>query len=290
MPWLRRKWIVTAGSVVAATLLALVVWLTVFRTKAAPFDPVAVLPFTNQGNDADTEYISDGITGELINSLSRLPQLRVMARTTVYRYKGRDDDPQKIGRDLGVRAVVVGRVSSRGDSYVMQTELVDVSNGTQLWGNQYKGKTDEILGLQEEIAQQVSEKLRLRLSGAEKTEISRPTTQNAEAYQLYLRGRYFWNKRTQDGLLQAIGYFQAAIEKDPRYALAYAGLADSYLVQGWVGELAPKEIYPQAREAALKALELDDTLAEAHNALARSRGIMTGTGPVLNVSTNARST
>jgi serine/threonine-protein kinase len=266
-PW-RRKWVVTAGAAVAATLLAIVIWLAVFRTKAATFDSVAVLPFTNQGNNADTEYISDGITEELINSLSRLPQLRVMARTTVYRYKGRENDPQRVGRDLGVRAVLVGRVSSRADSYVMQTELVDVSNGTQLWGNQYKGKTDEILGLQEEIAQQVSERLTLRLSGAERSEIVRRGTQNAEAYQLYLKGRYFWNKRTQDGLLEAIRYFQEAIEKDPHYALAYAGLADSYLVQGWIGELPPKEIYPQAREAAIKALELDDTLAEAHNALA----------------------
>ena len=266
-PW-RRKWVVTAGAAVAATLLAIVIWLTVFRTKAAAFDSVAVLPFTNQGNNADTEYISDGITEELINSLSRLQQLRVMARTTVYRYKGRENDPQTVGRDLGVRAVLVGRVSSRADSYVMQTELVDVSNGTQLWGNQYKGKTDEILGLQEEIAQQVSERLTLRLNDAERSEIVRRGTQNAEAYQLYLKGRYFWNKRTQDGLLQAIRYFQEAIEKDPHYALAYAGLADSYLVQGWIGELPPKEIYPQAREAAIKALELDDTLAEAHNALA----------------------
>lgn len=225
-PWRHRKGVAVAGMVVLGAILTLAVWLKEFRSQTAAFDSVAVLPFTNQGNNADTEYLSDGITEEIINSLSRLPQLRVMARTTVYRYKGRDD-PQKIGRDLGVRAVVVGRVLSRGDSYVMQTELVDVSNGTQLWGNQYKGKTDEILGLQEEIAQQVSEKLHLRLSGAEKNEISRPTTQNAEAYQLYLKGRYFWNKRTQDGLFQAIRYFQEAIEKDPRYALAYAGLADS---------------------------------------------------------------
>jgi serine/threonine-protein kinase len=266
-PW-RRPWIVTASSMLVAMLLALVIWLTAFRSKAAAFDSVAVLPFTNQGNNADTEYISDGITEELINSLSRLPQLRVMARTTVYRYKGRENDPQTVGRELGVGAVLVGRIQPRGESLTMQTELVDVSNGTQLWGNQYKGKTDEILGLQEEIAQQVSEKLRLRLSGSEKNEIARRTTQNADAYQLYLKGRYFWNKRTEKGLLQAIRYFQEAIDKDPGYALAYAGLADSYLVQGWIGELAPKEIYPRAREAAIKALELDDTLAEAHNALA----------------------
>jgi TolB-like protein/Tfp pilus assembly protein PilF len=266
--WWRRKWTVVAGIVVLAAILMLAVWLSVFRSRAGAFDSVAVLPFTNQGNNADTEYLSDGMTEEIINSLSRLPQLRVMARTTVYRYKDRDDDPQKVGRDLGVGAVLVGRVLSRGDSYTMQTELVDVSNGTQLWGNQYKGKLDDILGLQEEIAQQVSQNLRLRLSGVEKSEISKRTTQNVEAYQLYLKGRYFWNKRTADGLVQALNYLNLAIEKDPQYALAYAGIADSYLVQGWIGQLAPNEIYPKAREAATKALELDETLAEAHNALA----------------------
>ncbi len=160
-PW-RRRWIVAAGSMIAATLLTLVIWLSVFRTKAAAFDSVAVLPFTNQGNNADTEYLSDGITEEVINSLSRLPQLRVMARTTVYHYKGHDEDPRKMGRDLGVGAVLVGRVLSRGDSYTLQTELVDVSTGTQLWGSQYKGKLDDILGLQQEVARQVSENLRLR--------------------------------------------------------------------------------------------------------------------------------
>jgi serine/threonine protein kinase/tetratricopeptide (TPR) repeat protein len=266
-PW-RGTWTVAAGSVVAATLLTLVIWLTVFRTKAAAFDSVAVLPFTNQGNNADTDYISDGITEELINNLSRLPQLRVMARTTVYRYKGRDDDPQKVGRDLGVGAVLVGRILPRGDSYTLQTELVDVSTGTQLWGDQYKGKLDEILGLQEEITQQVSEKLQLRLNGVQKAEISRPATQSVEAYELYLKGRYFWNQRTGAGLSRAIAYLSQATEKDPRYALAYAGLADCYVVQGWIGEIAPKEIYPKAREAATKALELDDALAEAHNSLA----------------------
>ena len=243
-PWWRRKWAVLAGMAALTAILMLAFWLKVFRSQTGAFDSVAVLPFTNQGNNADTEYLSDGMTEEIINSLSRLPQLRVMARTTVYRYKGRDDDPRKIGRDLGVGAVLVGRVLSRGDSYTMQTELVDVSNGTQLWGNQYKGKLDDILGVQEEIAQQVSQNLRLRLSGVEKSEISKHTTQNPEAYQLYLKGRYSWNKRTQDGLLQAIRYFQEAIEKDPHYALAYAGLADSYLVQGWIGELPPKRDSP----------------------------------------------
>jgi eukaryotic-like serine/threonine-protein kinase len=266
-PW-RRKWIATAGSVIAAAVLVLVIWLTVFRTKAAAFDSVAVLPFTNQSNNADTEYLSDGITEEVMNSLSRLPQLRVMARTTVYHYTGRDEDPRKVGRDLGVGAVLVGRVLSRGDSYTLQTELVDVSTGTQLWGAQYNGKLKDILGLEQEVARQVSENLRLHLSGTEKGEIAKRNTQDVEAYQLYLKGRYFWNKRTEGGLLQAINYLNRAIERDPRYALAYAGLADAYLVEGWVGQRPPTEIYPKAREAATKALELDPALAEAHNALA----------------------
>ncbi len=263
-----RKWTVIAGVAILVAILSLALRLNVFHLHGAAFDSVAVLPFTNQGNNADTEYLSDGITEEIINRLSRLPQLRVMARTTVYHYKGRDDDPQKVGRDLGVGAVLVGRILPRGGSYTLQTELVDVSTGTQLWGDQYKGKLNEILGIQEEIAQQVSQKLRLRLSGTERTEISKPATQNLEAYQLYLKGRYFWNKRTGEGLTRAIGYFIQATEKDPGYALAYAGLADCYVVQGWIGEIAPKEIYPKAREAATRALELDDALAEAHNSLA----------------------
>ena len=267
-PWWHRKWTMAAGVVALAAILMLAVWWNVLLNQTGAFDSVAVLPFTNQGGNADTEYLSDGMTEEIINSLSRLPQLRVMARTTVYRYKGRDDDPRKIGRDLGVGAVLVGRILSRGDSYTMQTELVDVSNGTQLWGNQYKGKLDDILGVQEEVAQQVSQKLRFRLRGVENSEISKRSTQNVEAYQLYLKARYLWNQRTEDGLVQAINYLNQATEKDPQYALAYAGLADSYLVQGWIGQLPPKEVYPKAREAAIRALELDDRLAEAHNALA----------------------
>jgi eukaryotic-like serine/threonine-protein kinase len=266
--WWRRKWMVLVSTAAMAALLSMGIRWSLLRNQSGAFDSVAVLPFTNQGNNAETEYLSDGMTEEIINSLSRLRQLRVMARTTVYRYKGRDEDPREIGRDLGVGAVLVGRVLSRGDSYTMQTELVDVSNGTQLWGSQYKGNLDDILGLREEIAQHVSENLRLRLSGLEKSEISKRTTQNVEAYQLYLKGRYFWNKRTAEALVQALNYLHLAIEKDPQYSLAYAGLADSYLVQGWIGQLAPNEIYPKARESATKALELDETLAEAHNALA----------------------
>jgi tetratricopeptide (TPR) repeat protein len=158
----------------------------------------------------------------------------------------------------------------------MQTELVDVSSGTQLWGDQYKGKLDDILGLQEEIAQQVSQKLRLRLSGAEKTEISKHTTQNSEAYQLNLKGRYFWNKRTQEGLLKAIEYLNQASDRDPGYALAYAGLADSYLVQGWIGQLPPKEIYPKAREAATKALNINNPHLGAYKTSFRPRRITSG--------------
>ena len=264
----RRRGLVGGVAVAVAALLSLAIWSSLARRNAESFDSVAVLPFANQGGSTDTEYLSDGITEEIINDLSRLPRVRVMARTSVYRYKGRDDDPQRVGRELHVAAVLVGRIQPRGDSYTLQTELVDVSTGAQLWGDQYKGKLDEILGLPDEIAQQVSQKLRGQRSSASETGVSRHATQNAEAYDLYLKGRYFWNKRTDEGLSRSVEYFHQAVEKDPQFALAYAGLADSYVVQGWLSHVAPKDAYPQTREAALKALELDGTLAEAHNALA----------------------
>jgi tetratricopeptide (TPR) repeat protein len=197
-----------------------------------------------------------------------LPNLRVMARSTVFRYKGKESDPQKVGHDLGVRAVLAGRLLQRGDTLVIQTELVDVDSGSQLWGEQYNRKLADILAVQEDISREISERLRLRLTGGEKTRLAKRPTENIEAYQLYLKGRYCWNKRTEEGLRTAIEYFSEAIEKDPNYALAHAGLADSYIVLGEYSLLPAKEAFPRAREAATKALDLDDTLAEAHNALA----------------------
>lgn len=227
---------------------------------------LAVLPLTNASANPDAEYLSDGITESIINSLSQLPQLRVMARSTVFRYKGMEVDPQQVGQGLGVRAVLAGRVLQHSDRLVVRTELVDVANGWQLWGEQYNRKLADILSLQEEIAQEISEKLRIKLTGEEKKRLAKRYTDDNEAYRLYLKGRYYWNKYTREGLTRAIEYFNRAIEHDPHYALAHAGLTDTYyrLSNAY---LAPNEALPKARRAALKALEIDGTLAEAHASL-----------------------
>jgi len=268
-PWWRTKTaLVASGGVVLAALLALATWFTVFRGRGEMIDSLAVLPFANASGDPNTEYLSDGISDGIINSLSQLPNLRVMARSTVFRYKGKETDPQKVGHELGVRAVLAGRLLQRGDTLVVQTELVDVDKGSQLWGEQYNRKLADILAVQEDISREISDKLRLRLTGGEKTHLAKRPTENIEAYQLYLKGRYYWNKRTEEGFHKAIEYFSEATEKDPSYALAHAGLADSYILLGEYSLLPAKEAYAKAREAATKALELDDTLGEAHNALA----------------------
>ncbi|HEY6266857.1 MAG TPA: protein kinase [Candidatus Acidoferrum sp.] len=230
---------------------------------------VAVLPFANAGGDQDTEYLSDGITETLINNLSRVSKLRVVPRSTVFRYKGQANTPEKIGHDLNVRAVVTGRVTRRGDSFIVSAELMDVSKDSQLWGDQYSQKLSDILGIQDQISRAIADHLKVELTGAEQQKLAKRDTKNVEAYQLYLRGRYFWNKRTSEGVKQGLAYFQQAIEKDPGYALAYAGVADSYAVGdgGWLG-LTGNEARPKAKAAALKALELDDSLAEAHTTLA----------------------
>ncbi len=231
-------------------------------------DSIAVLPFENAGGDPDHEYLSDGITGSLINILATIPKLRVMARSTVFRYKGRKIDPQAIGRELNVRAVLTGRTMQSGGSLRIGMELVDVATGSQLWGAQYDRRPGDIFVIQDEISNQISEKLRLQLSRTEKKRLTRHHTENAEAYRLYLKGRHHWNRWTEAGFYRAIEYFQQAIEKDPSYALAYTGLADSYVLLGWNSYLPPKEAFPKGKAAALAALRLDPDLAEAHTPLA----------------------
>ena len=240
------------------------------RRRGRAIDSLAILPFQNASDDPDTEYLSDGITEAIINSLSQLPKLRVVPRPTVFRYKGREVDPQAVGRDLDTRAVLAGRVLQRGDTLIIRTELVDVANESQIWGAQYNRKLSDIFAVQEEIAKEISEKLRLQLTGEQKKRLTKRPTQNTEAYQHYLKGRYYWNRRTQEGVKRGLEYFQQAIEKDPGYALAYAGLADCYslLGAGATTPLASKEAMQKAKAAALKALEMDDTLAEAHTSLA----------------------
>jgi serine/threonine protein kinase/Flp pilus assembly protein TadD len=231
---------------------------------STPITSLAVLPLANGSNDPNTDYLSDGITESIINSLSQLPDLKVMARTTVFRYKGKEVDPQKIGQELGVGAVLTGKVLQHGDTLVIQADLVRVSDGTQLWGERYSPRLSDVVAVQGEIAKEISDKLRLRLSGQERERLTKRYTDNTEAYQLYLKGRYQWNKRTVDSLEKAVDYFQQALQKDPGYALAYAGLADAYLVNS---VLPPRDISARARDAALKALALDNNLAEAHASL-----------------------
>jgi serine/threonine protein kinase/tetratricopeptide (TPR) repeat protein len=227
-------------------------------------DSLAVLPFENTAGDPGHEYLSDGITGSLINILARIPKLRVMAQSTVLRYKGRAIDPQAIGRELNVRAVLTGRTMQSGGSLRVGAELVDVTTGSQLWGAQYDRKPGDIFAVQDDISNEISEKLRLQLTRAEKKRLTKHHTENAEAYRLYLQGRHYWNRWTEEGFYKAIEYFQQAVEKDPTYALAYTGIADSYVLLGWNSYLPPKEAFPKGKAAALTALKLDPNLAEGH--------------------------
>jgi serine/threonine-protein kinase len=237
-------------------------------SKPKAIDSLAILPFSNVSGNPETEYLSDGITESIINSLSQVPKLKVMARSTVFRYKGRDNDPQEVGNTLGVRAVLTGRIHTLGEKLVISTELVAVADGTQLWGEKYNRQLSDIFSVQDEMAQEISDKLRFKLSGDEQKRMTKRHTENTEAYQLYLKGRYFWNKRTQEGLRKGMEFFRQAIDLDPNYALAYAGLADSYSFLGLHRVVAPREILPQAKAAAQKALAIDDSLAEAHTSLA----------------------
>ncbi len=231
-------------------------------------DSIAVLPFVNASGDPDTEYLSDGISEALINSLTELQQLRVVARTTAFRYKGREIDPQAAGRELNVRAVLTGRVRHTGGALNIQVDLVDATTGAQLWGTEYERQVSDVLSIKQTIAREVTEKLRLRLSGEEQRRLVRRDTTNAEAYEFYLRGRYYWNKRTADGLRKAIEQFQQAIERDPTYALGFVGLADCYLVLEQYAGTPASETLPKAKAAVLRALQIDDSLAESHTSLA----------------------
>jgi eukaryotic-like serine/threonine-protein kinase len=229
---------------------------------------LAVLPFENATHDSENEYLSDGIAGSLINILATVPKLRVMARSTVLRYKAGGIDPRAVGRDLNVRAVLTGRIMQSGESLRIGAELVDVATGSQLWGAQYHRKPGDIFSIQDEISNEISEKLRLKLTRDEKKRLSKRPTADAEAYRLYLKGRHHWDRWTEDGFYKAIEYFQLAVEKDPSYALAYCGLADSYVLLGWNSHLPPRQAFPKAKMAAMRALRVDPDLGEAHAPLA----------------------
>jgi DNA-binding winged helix-turn-helix (wHTH) protein/TolB-like protein/Tfp pilus assembly protein PilF len=223
-------------------------------------ESIAVLPFVNNGADTDTDYLTDKIAESLINNLSQLPKLRVVPRSLTLNYKGREIDPRKIGSELNVRAVLTGHVHRRGDTLSIQADLIDVANMSQIWGQHYDRKLSDILLVQEDISRDIFENLRVKLSVEEKKQL--------EAYSLYLKGRNYWRKRTDEGLHQGIEYFQQAIEIDPNYAPAYAGLADCYNMLVVYGISSPKEAFPKSKQAAVKALEIDETLAEAHTSLA----------------------
>jgi TolB-like protein/Tfp pilus assembly protein PilF len=221
-------------------------------------------------SNPDTEYLSDGISESLINSLSQLPGVKVIANASSLRYKGKDVDPQEVARTLGVEAILTGRISQRSDKLLISVELIRADDKTQIWGEQYDRKDSDLLSVQREIAKEITSNLRLKLSGEEQGRLTKHYTENPEAFQLYLKGRFYWNKRTGDDAKKAVAYFQQAIEKDPNYARAYAGLADSYQLLNLFADASPQEVFPKAKETAKRALEIDDTLAEAHTSLASS--------------------
>jgi serine/threonine protein kinase/tetratricopeptide (TPR) repeat protein len=258
------RWTI-ALAVLATLVVAAGVWFFLLREK--PLDSLAVLPFVNAGGDQSIEYLSDGITESIINNLSQLPQLSVRSFSAVAHFKNKEADPQASGKELKVSAVLTGRLVRRGDEFTVSAELVEVQGNRQIWGSQYTRKVDDILATQEEISREISEKLRVQTAGEQKR-LNRRQTVNPVAYQLYLQGRYQWNKRTLEGLQQSIDYFQQAIQKDPQYALAFAGQADAYALLADFNVLPAREVLPKVKGAAEQALKLDDTLAEAHTSLA----------------------
>ena len=269
----KRSYLWPAVAGVAVVLLLLAFLLPVNLTAPAEaIDSIAVLPFENQTNDADMEYLSDGIANSIISSLSQISSLKVMSSSSVRRYKGTNADPQVVAEELGVGAVLLGWVLQPGDMLSIEVELVNTLDNTQIWGEQYTRQPDEILALQADIAREISDKLRLQLSGEEQTQLAKQGTTNPEAYQNYLRGRFHSNQRTAQGLERGIENYEQAIEKDPDYAQAYAGLADAYALQMIFIGRTFSDVYQPALRAAQKALELDDTLPEAHTALGRLKG------------------
>jgi TolB-like protein/Tfp pilus assembly protein PilF len=234
------------------------------RSAQAAIESIAVMPFVNESGNADVEYLSDGMTETLITSLSQVPNLNVKARSSVFRYKGREIDPKTVGKELNVQAILNGRVVQRGNQLTLNLELVDVQSENVLWSEQYNRTQADLVSLQSDIARDVSSKLKIKLSGADEQKITKNYTENAEAYKFYLQGRYYANKRTPKDSRKAIECFQQAVGIDPNYAMAYAGLAVGYTYLTVYGDSPANESFPKAREFSSKALELDSTLAEPH--------------------------
>ena len=272
----RKRWI-WAGVAMAALLAigAFAFWrrYDVQVTQASPavrkpMRSVAILPFVNATGDEEAEYLSDGITETLINTLAQVPGLRVMSRTSVFHYKGKPANPVSVGRELRVSAVVVGRIETVGDRLVVSAELVDASDNALIWGNRYPAAQSDLFGVQQSIASEIARMLRIQLGGREQQLLAKRHTTDPRAYELYLKGRFQWNKRNAEGLYEAIELFNRAIEIDPQYALAYAGIADCYNLLDIWANLPTSETFPRAKAAAQKALSIDDQLAEAHTSLA----------------------
>src|ERR1051325_5188638 len=253
-----------AGVILALLIAALIYW----RSLPAPITSVAILPFVNQSNDPNADYLSDGITESITNSLSQLPGLTVMSRNAAFRFKNAKQDPQEAGRSLNVGAVLSGRLVKLGDQVIIKTELIKVSDGTQIWGDEFKGTLADILTVQEEVSKKITESLRVKLTGEEEQKLAKRYSSDAEAYQLYLKGRYFWNKRNEEGFRNSIDYFKRAEERDPTFALAFSGLADSYALLCDIGVVAPVDEMPKAKAAAQKAVDADPNLAEAYTSRA----------------------
>jgi serine/threonine protein kinase len=262
-----RKYGLGAAAIVLLIALA-GVGISYWRSKAgaSQIESIAVIPFTTVGGNADTDFLSDGLTESLISSLAHVPGLKVKSRSSVFRYKGKDVDVQKVGKELTVDALLTGRVVQHGDNVQVSADLTNVQDNTEIWGEQYERKASDIISLQQQIAGDIADKLRSKLTGAEKQQVTRQGTQNPEAYQLYVKGRYYWTKRTNADIKTAISYFNQAIDKDPSYALAYSGIADAYTTLSSYGG-DPNEVTPKAVAAAQKALELDPTLAHPHAVL-----------------------
>jgi len=237
-----------------------------YLSSARQIESIAILPFVNDSGNADVEYLSDGLTETIIKNLSQLANLRVKPRSSVSRYKGREADIQAVGRELQVQGILNGRVVQRGTDLSLYVELVDLALDKVVWSEQYSRKQSDLVSLEHEVARDVTAQLKVNLSGAEEQRLLKTHTSSPEAYQLYLRGRHEWNKFTLDGLTKSISFFDRAIMSDPNYALAYSGLADSYVNLG-VDFISPKEAMPKARIAALEAIAKDDSLAEAHSSL-----------------------
>jgi serine/threonine-protein kinase len=257
---------IMAVVVLAGAITILALYLRA-RTSNVAIKSIAVMPFVNEGGKADLEYLSDGMTDTLISSLSQLPNLSVKARSSVFRYKGKETNPQTIARELNVQAILNGRIAQREDQLTLTLELVDAQTENVIWSDQYNRKQSDLVHLQSDLARDVSNKLRIKLSGTEAEKVAKTYTANPQAYQLYLKGLYHWNKRTAEALRTSIDYFNQAIEKDPSYAQAYAGMALAYVLLPQYSAGSPSEAMAKGNAAARKALEFDDTLPEAHTAL-----------------------